>query len=186
VVRFRQQACGCHGWEGLLYSGKFIGTETADSTGKVHAGILEALGFKVPKPRGAGFIIAGTAQQRPAMGGKVTWIDLWKMTDAEQRAFKAKYRARFEAGEMTPDEIRAIGEEWAKLAAHEMATADLDFDMIRLARATGCPDDAPVIPWLLERGLVARIRVQELDRFRLTAKGEEMLRSVGPNKRGAP
>jgi hypothetical protein len=35
---------------------------------------------------------------------------------------------------MTPDEIRAIGEEWAKLAAHEMATADLDFDMIRLAR----------------------------------------------------
>ena len=84
------------------------------------------------------------------MGGKVTWIDLWKMTDAEQRAFKAKYRARFEAGEMTPDEIRAIGEEWAKLAAHEMATADLDFDMIRLARATGCPDDTPVIPWLLD------------------------------------
>jgi hypothetical protein len=33
------------------------------------------------------------------MGGKVTWIDLWKMTDAEQRAFKAKCRARFEAGE---------------------------------------------------------------------------------------
>jgi len=120
------------------------------------------------------------------MSSKVTWIDLWKMTDAEQRAFKAKYRARFEAGEMTPDEIRAIGEEWAKLAAHEMATADLDFDMIRLARATGCPDDVPVTPWLLERGLVARIRVQELDRFRLTAKGEEMLRSVGPNKRGAP
>jgi hypothetical protein len=102
------------------------------------------------------------------MGGKVTWIDLWKMTDAEQRAFKAKYRARFEAGEMTPDEIRAIGEEWAKLAA------------------LGCRDDVPVIPWLLERGLVARIRVQELNRFRLTAKGEEMLRSVGPNKRGAP
>ena len=112
------------------------------------------------------------------MSSKVTWIDLCKMTDAEQRAFKAKYRARFEAGEMTQDEIRAIGEEWAKLAAHEMAAGNLDFNMIRLARATGCPDDAPVIPWLLERGLVARIRVQELDSFRLTTKREEMLRSV--------
>jgi len=27
---------------------------------------------------------------------------------------------------------------------------------VRLAQATGCPEDEPVIPWLLERGLVER------------------------------
>ena len=68
--------------------------------------------------------------------------------------------------------------------------------MIRLAHATGCPPDKPIYPWLIKRGLVADwqnrvplpqrevvldngvVVVDQLNRYQLTKRGEDMLRFV--------
>jgi hypothetical protein len=44
-----------------------------------------------------------------------------------------------------------------EIAAAYQAEADDAVAFLRLARASSCPDGIPVIPWLLERGLVVEV-----------------------------
>ena len=59
----------------------------------------------------------------------------------------------------------------------QLREAETQFELCKLARATGCPDQMPVIPWLLERGLV----VEHPDGgYVMTAKAGP--RAAAPNK----
>ena len=42
------------------------------------------------------------------------------------------------------------------IAENEEILVDLE-NLVRLGNAAGCPDDAAIIPWLLERGLVEKV-----------------------------
>jgi hypothetical protein len=54
-------------------------------------------------------------------------------------------------GHLDPFEARAVWERTAEIAK---ARADQAEAEVRLARAAGCPENVPMIPWLIEQGLI--------------------------------
>lgn len=63
-------------------------------------------------------------------------------------------------GHLSETEMKAIMARAEAIAGEDIRAAQAEADtlekVMRLAQASGCPDGAAVIPWLLERGLIER------------------------------
>jgi hypothetical protein len=66
------------------------------------------------------------------------------------------------------EELKQRRAEIARLKAELQAPWEA---LLRLARAAGCPGDAPVIPWLAERGLIEETKGGEGWRFKAAKPG---------------
>jgi hypothetical protein len=88
---------------------------------------------------------------------KPLWLQYYEMSPQEAEAQRARELAAMQSGEMSEDEAMERAAAWRKAQAQPQArereAASLE-KLGRLARASGCPRGTPVIPWLIEHGLL--------------------------------
>jgi hypothetical protein len=107
---------------------------------------------------------------------KPLWMQFYEMTKEQAEAERARERARMQSGEMTEAEAIERLDAWEK--AGEMWRADLTMarKMAGLARATGHPKGTPVMPWLIEQGLLIKIdEGSRFDSYRFTERARPHL-----------
>ena len=111
------------------------------------------------------------------MTSKPLWQQFYEMTEKQAQEVQAEDLRRIRSGEMSPHEAEERARAWRRASEQQLREAETQFELCKLARATGCPDQTPVIPWLLERGLV----VEHPDGgYVMTAKAGP--RAAAPNK----
>ena len=87
---------------------------------------------------------------------KLLWQQFYEMTEEQAKAEQAEDMRRLQSGEMSEDEALERAAAWDRAGQQQRAEADAQLRVVQLARAAGCPKDAPVIPWLLEKGLIVK------------------------------
>jgi hypothetical protein len=87
---------------------------------------------------------------------KPLWRRFVEMTPEELEAENADARARANAGTMTAAEIDERREAHEKAQQWTAQRAEQMTRLIRLANATGCPKDVPIVPWLIGKGLLVK------------------------------
>jgi hypothetical protein len=87
---------------------------------------------------------------------KPLWRQFYEMTPEECEAEKAEDLRRMRSGEMTEDEALERAQAWRLAGDAKGKEADELERLGRLANASGCPKGAPVIPWLIEKGILVK------------------------------
>jgi hypothetical protein len=103
---------------------------------------------------------------------KPLWQRFAEMTFEERGAEYELQAARIESGEMTEAEVLACAAAWQQAGEWQIQQGTALLQLAQLVEVSGCPEGAPLIGWLLEKGLL----VETPDSYELTAKALALLR----------
>ncbi len=106
------------------------------------------------------------------------WRKLYAMTEAEAQAEQAEDLRRIESGEMSDAEIDERTTAWRRCGEEQTKAAEFSLKLARLAKAAGCPNDKPVVPWLVKHGLM----VKTVRGYAYTPRAKEALQRFGSLK----
>ena len=110
------------------------------------------------------------------MNGKPLWRRFAEMTPEEIEAEEASDLAHMRDGTMNEVEARERAEAWEKASEWRNQQAVALRSVKRLADATGCPKDVPLVRWLIDKGLL----VEKPNGYDFTEKARVLLKRLEP------
>jgi hypothetical protein len=106
------------------------------------------------------------------MTTKPLWRQFVDMSEEEALVEQATEFACLETGEMTEAKRKERVAAWRRAAKWHADESDRLKKMVRLARATGCPKNVPVVRWLIRQDLL--VKAENEFGFAFTDKANEL------------